>query len=179
MTLLLAVALLAGASSPDASPPSTYIDRGACPFECCVYREWRTLVDTVLRARPDPQATVVGRARAGAVVQGITGEVHARPVAFVVRSPHGRYRPGDTLWVYSYVGEGRFKVWHEGAMLEEDLGFSPYGGSPGARCDKRTPCWGELEGELRFRWWVKVQGADGQEGWTDRPEHFGNKDACG
>ena len=181
MTLLLvaAVVLLAGASSPDAPPPSTYVDHGACPFECCVYPEWRTLVDTVLRARPDGQATVVGRVTAGAAVQGVTGEVHARPVAFMVRTPHGRYKPGETLWVYSYLGEGRFKVWHEGAMHEEDLGFSPYGGSPGGRCAKGTECWGELEDELRFRWWVKVRSADGQEGWTDRPEHFGNKDACG
>jgi hypothetical protein len=64
-------------------------------------------------------------------------------------------------------------------MREEDLGFSPYGGSAGARCEDDKQCWGELERKLEFTWWVKVRSKDGRVGWSDQPEHFGNKDACG
>ncbi len=83
------------------------------------------------------------------------------------------------MWVYTYLGEGRFKVWRDGAVQEEDLGFSPHGGSPGARCENKRQCWGELEKALKFSWWVKVRSKEGWEGWSDQPEHFGNKDACG
>lgn len=160
-------------------PPAEYIDKGACPFECCVYRDWTVESDTVAYAVPDKSAKVIGLLKAGAIVQAITGEVHSIPTRFVVNRPHAAYKPGDVLWVYTYLGEGHFKVWRDGAMQEEDLGFSPYGGSAGARCENKEQCWGQLEKELTFTWWVKVRTKEGREGWSNRPEHFGNKDACG
>jgi hypothetical protein len=175
----IAVVSLSGVAARVASPPPTYIDKGACPFECCVYRAWTTKADTVAYAKPAKNAKVVGLLRAGATVEAITGEVHSRPVRFVVKKPHAEYKPGDVLWVYTYVGEGRFKVWRNGTMQEEDLGFSPYGGSPGARCENKAQCWGELANVLRFSWWVKVRSKEGWEGWSNQPEQFGNKDACG
>ncbi len=174
----LTVALLPGATITD-SPPAMYIDKGACPFECCVYRAWQTEVDTVLYAQPDKTATIVGILKKGAAVDAITGEVHSTPVRFIVKKKHTEYQPGDVLSVYTYLGEGYFKIWRNGSMHEEDLGFSPYGGSPGARCENERQCWGELESELKFTWWVKVRSQEGWEGWTDQPEHFENKDACG
>lgn len=169
---------LPGATRAD-SPPPRYIDRGACPFECCAYRAWNTRADTVAYAGPDKKAGVVGLLKAGGTVETITGEVHSTPVRFAVKKPHAEYKPGGVLWVYTYLGEGNFKVWRNGVMREEDLGFSPYGGSPGARCENRGQCWGELEKELKFTCWVRVRIKEGWEGWTDQSEHFGNKDACG
>ena len=179
--LLVAVvaALLPGVATSADSPPAMYIDKGACPFECCTYRAWNATADTVVHAKPDKNAQVVGLVKAGAIVEAITGEVHSRPVAFVVKKPHAEYTPGDVLWVYTYLGEGHFKVWRSGAMHEEDLGFSPHGGSPGARCENREQCWGEIKNELKSSWWVKVRSKEGWEGWSNEPEHFGNKDACG
>ena len=161
------------------SPPAKYIDQGACPFECCVYRVWKTKRDTVVYAQPNKNEKVVGLLKAGATVEAFTGEVHSSPVRFVVKKAHAEYKPGDFLWVYTYLGEGHFRVWRNGAMQEEDLGFSPYGGSGGARCENREYCWGELEKKLQFTWWVKVRSREGWEGWSDQPEHFKNKDACG
>ncbi|MBI2091366.1 MAG: hypothetical protein HYT78_21955 [Deltaproteobacteria bacterium] len=175
----IAVALLPGVATTADSPPAEYIDKGACPFECCVYRAWTVESDTVAYAVPDKNAKVIGLLKAGAIVQAITGQVHSSPARFVVNRPHAEYRPGDVLWVYTYLAEGYFKVWRDGAMQEEDLGFSPYGGSPGARCENKEQCWGQLEKELTFTWWVKVRAKEGWEGWSNRPEHFGNKDACG
>ena len=179
LVLAIAVVLLAATDLRGDSPPSTYVDKGACPFECCVYRAWNVTADTVAYARPDTKASRVGLLRAGKMVEAITGEVHVTPGRFVVKKRHAEYKPGDILWVYTYLGEGRFRVWRKGAMQEEDLGFSPYGGSLGARCESGERCWGELERELAFTWWVKVRSLEGWEGWSDQPGHFGNKDACG
>ena len=179
--LLLAsvLVLLPGTATPADSPPAKYVDSGACPFECCIYRTWNTKRDTVAYAQPNKNAKVVGLLKAGATVEAFTGEVHSIPVRFVVKKVHAAYKPGDILWVYTYLGEGHFRVWRNGAMQEEDLGFSPYGGSGGARCENREYCWGELEKIVRFTWWVKVRSTEGWEGWSDQPEHFDQKDACG
>jgi hypothetical protein len=175
----IAVALLPAVATGADSPPAKYVDKGACPFECCTYRAWHMNADTVAYAGPDENAKVVGHLKAGATVEAITGEVHSTPVRFVVKKPHAEYKPGDVLWVYTYLGEGYFKVWRNGAMQEDNLGFSPYGGSPGARCENKKQCWGQLEKELEFSWWVKVRSKEGWEGWSNQPERFGNKDACG
>lgn len=178
--LLLIVLVLSSAAAADAdSSPREFIDRGACPFECCVYRTWTTRKDTVIYGQPDRNARMIGRVKAGAAVEAITGEVHTKPGRFVVRRRHAEYKPGDVLWVYTYLGEGHFRVWWMGTMQEVDLGFSPYGGSSGARCEESQQCWGHLEKPVVSRWWVKVRGEGGLEGWSDQPEHFGNKDACG
>lgn len=81
-------------------------DGCACPFECCTYRAWNTKADTVAYAKPDANAKVVGLLKAGGTVEAITGEVHATPVRFVVKKAHAEYKPGDVLWVYTYLGEG-------------------------------------------------------------------------
>jgi hypothetical protein len=178
--LVLPIALVLVASTAIAdSPPREYIDKGACPFECCVYRTWKTKTDTVVYAQPDRTARMVGLLKAGTAVEAVTGEVHAQSVRFLVTRRHAAYKPGDVLWVYTYLGEGRFRVWWNAAMQEVDLGFSPYGGSNGARCEQGQQCWGVMEKALVSPWWVKVRGAGGLEGWSDQPEHFDNKDACG
>lgn len=175
----VAVALSPSVAISTDSPPAKYIDKGACPFECCVYRAWHTNADTVAYAQPDKTTKVVGLLKTGTIVKAITGEVHSTPVRFIVKKPHAAYKPGHVLWVYTYLGEGHFKIWRNGSMHEEKLGFSPYGGSPGARCENDKQCWGELENELKFTWWVKVRSKEGWEGWSDQSEHFSNKDACG
>lgn len=182
--LTLALALSSGAATGVASAssiapaPFIHVEKGACPSECCVYRAWVTAAETPVYAQPDRSARVVGVLKAGVTVDATTGEVHSRAARFVVTKPHDPYRPGDVLWVYTYLGEGSFRVWWNGAMREEDLKFSPYGGSTGRRCDDPR-CWGRLEEDLRFVWWVKVRSPEGWGGWSDRPDHFENKDACG
>ena len=180
-TLMVAVvvALSPGIATSADSPPARYIDKGACPSECCTYGAGTAKADTVIRATPDRSAKVVGLLKAGASVDAITGEVHTSPARFVVNRPHAAYKPGDVLWVYTYLGEGHFKVWRNGVMHEEDLGFSPYGGSAGSRCENTEQCWGQLKTELKSSWWVKVRSEDGWEGWSDEPDHFGGNDACG
>ena len=99
-------------------------DRGACPFDCCVYRTWNTKADTVVYAEPKRNARIVGLLKAGAAVEAVTGEVHAKPVPFLVKRWHGEHKPGDLLWVSTYFGEGHFRVWWNGTMHDADLGFN-------------------------------------------------------
>lgn len=160
-------------------PLTVYVDAGACPFECCVYREWNTLKNTLVLKVPTQKSEIVGKIIAGTRVNAVTGEVHTRPGKFRVKRDSGPYKRGHTIWVYTYLGEGHFKVWFNGKTYEESLDFSPYGGTSGRRCERGRYCFGELEKELEFTWWVKVKGPGGIAGWTDRPDHFGNKDACG
>jgi hypothetical protein len=158
--------------------PRSYIDKGACPGECCTYRQWKTEKATPLFSRPDIHSAGVGIARAGSSVKALTGEVHTIASRFIVKKTHGRYRPGDVLWVYTYIGEGLFKVWFKGRMREEGLEFSPWGGSSGTRCEQAGMCWGELDRELKFTWWIKIRTANGVEGWTNQGKNFTGADAC-
>lgn len=182
LIVILAALLFAPGPGADAQsrPPAVYVDKGACPFECCTYRTWTTEKTTVAYARPDRRSRRVGRFRAGSRVVGLTGEVRTVPGRFVVFRPHGSYKPGDVLWVYTPLGEGHYKVWFKGRMYDESLEYmnGPFERSiPG--CEETPACWGKLEKDLRVEWWVKIRSADGWVGWIDQPGNFGNIDGCG
>ncbi|HEX8422069.1 MAG TPA: hypothetical protein VF634_01595 [Pyrinomonadaceae bacterium] len=173
-SLLVAFGWLAPAAlEAQGRKAGVYIDRGACAGEGCGYGRWKTTKDTDAYAAPDVRSRKVGQFRAGTDALALTGEVHVVPGKFVVKRRHGRFRAGNIIRVYTYRGEGRFKVRHAGRWYdEEDLGFSPWGGTAGRRCELGAECWGELESELDMVTWVKVRSADGWTGWTNQPSHF-------
>jgi len=161
-------------------PPAMYVDKGACPFECCTYRRWKTEENTIAYAEPNKRSQRVGTFKAGTRVVALTGEVRTKPSTFRITKVHGTYRPGDVLWVYTPLGEGMYKVWFKGRMREEELEFvsGPFEQShPG--CDETPLCWGKLDKPLQVEWWVKVKSRDGWIGWTNQAENFSNKDSCG
>ncbi len=161
------------------SPPELLVDKGACPFECCIYREWtaRTSIDAY--ASPSTGSHVVSKIAAGTKVLALTGEVHTKAGRFLVKRRHNQYKPGDVLFVYTYAGEGFFKVWFDGKTYQEELEFSPYGGSTGKRCTDPRICWGELVDELRSVWWVKLRLPSGRIVWTLGADSFDGQDGCG
>jgi hypothetical protein len=162
---------LAGASVANGQDP-VFIERGACPGELCEYGIWLASSDVSVRESPDVSDSMVGRIQAGELVCALTGEVHAVPGEFVVKHRHGRYAPGDTIVVYTYRGVGWFLVEFSGERFEEDLGFSPWGGSPGRRCELDLECWGELRRELEFDWWIRVDNLSGVSGWVLEAKGF-------
>ena len=180
--LLLASSFFFGelAVAAQAKPPALYIDKGACPFECCTYRTWKTEKNTVAYAEPNKRSKRVGTFKAGTKVVGLTGEVRTRPSTFTVTKSHETYQPGDVLWVYTPLGEGVYKVWFKGKMLEQELDFvsGPFEQSL-PRCEETVECWGKLDKPLQVEWWVKVRSRDGWVGWTDQAENFSNMDSCG
>ena len=181
--LLLAILISSSVAigAPQKQPPKRYVDKGACPFECCTYRDWTTEKTTVVYERPNRNSGMVGRFKAGSKVVGLTGRVvTTTPGKFVVIKKYGKYKPGDLLWIYTPLGEGFYKVWFKGKMYDQGLDVisGPFEESI-PPCESNAACWGKLERKLKVTWWVKVRSKDGLVGWTHRPENFGNKDACG
>jgi hypothetical protein len=168
-------------AKPQTSPPAVYVDQGACPFECCTYRKWKTEKTTIAYALPSKSSKRVGTFKAGSNVRGLTGEVRTTvPGRFVILKKHGQYKPGDVLWVYTPLGEGFYKVWFNGKMHDEELDYmsGPFEQTM-PRCEDTADCWGKLERELQVEWWAKIRSADGWVGWTNETLNFGNIDACG
>ena len=161
----LAIGLLVFAASRPVAQ-GVFIDKGGCPGEGCMYGErWIARSDVDLLKAPDPTAVVISTVRSGETVRTVTGEVHTIPGRFVVHSRHDEFAPGDEVLVYTYLGEGVFRIRHNGQLKEADLNFGPGGGSNGKRCEVQARCWGTLHEELQFTWWVLVRTAAGTEGW--------------
>jgi hypothetical protein len=81
MSVLSFIAALALGSPSSAVPPSPYIDVGACPFECCVYRDWRAEGKVALFDHPDGRK--MGELDQGEWVTALTGETHSMPLRIV------------------------------------------------------------------------------------------------
>jgi len=167
-------------AAQEAGHPSYYVDEGACPFECCKYGEWKAVRNLPLYSQPKRGAVVVGNLTRGDSIRTLAGKVVTTAGRFRVTRDIGDYHRGDSLWVYTYHGEGTFTVWYRGAMRDEDLGFSPYGDSAGDRCQNdEAACWGTLDEPLKMAWWAKLRGPSGVEGWSRVEKNFSGTDACG
>lgn len=183
--LVLPLALWVAAARAGEIPPKIYIDKGACPFECCTYRDWTVTADTALFDKPDGTIQV-DTVRKRETVKGVTGDVYVHPTPFTVAFPHGRFHVGDTAYLLTYEGEGVSKVWLNGTISEEEVYFigdkQDWGYQDGRRVTCMHPtaqCWGHFEKENESDWWVLIKTARGKQGWTKQTDHFGNKDACG
>jgi hypothetical protein len=179
----------APASAQASNTDSIFVDRGACPFECCTYGRWRADSAVALRAAPDSNAQIVGTVSAGTTVDAVTGEVHVRPGMLVMSrgeraysldrsgppAPGDSFKVGDTLLVYTSRGEGAFKVrlaGSTGPMFELMLA------TPGTGCERNNACTGRMLVSPAATWWVNVRTADGVSGWTTDARHFTGRDRC-
>jgi len=159
--LFCAVCLSACASgAASEKPPSPFVDAGACPFECCTYRQWTVRDRVELVDRPNG-TRVVGTLRKGDAVQGLTGQVISTPVEAKAEQdiPATPIKSGDTFYILHYHGEGFWAVWLRGNILQVE---EPY----------LKPPWPKAE------WWVQVKSGDGVTGWTLSEKHFLHQDAC-
>src|SRR5713226_2659673 len=109
-------------------PPIPYYDHGACPFECCTYREWTATTEAVLRKEFNESSPVVSTVKPGEKVRGLTGVVittKAGPVKILktqtLHRDNGKdevsLKPGDVIYNIHYVGEGYDKFWFKGQLL--------------------------------------------------------------
>ncbi len=165
---LVAAALVLCADAVGADDGERVVVPDQCPGKFCVFGPWVLEEETTLRAAPVDGAPVVAVLPTGEPVTVVTGEVHAIPGRFVVHDARDRYAPGDTLRVVSYVGGGEWLVEFDGRRYPEHLGFSPWGGEPGRRCEVRAHCWGTLQERFDWRWWAQIRSSDGTLGWSRR-----------
>ncbi len=106
-----------------AKPRADYVAKGACPFECCMFATWDVRADTVLYDKPNGES-VLGRVAKGDKIEGLTGEVHIRPIAVAVRQPPAYSKvptAGSIVFLLDSLGEGIGRVRDEGKVLELDV----------------------------------------------------------
>ena len=167
MRLLATLLSLALSSVCSAEIPDVFIDRGACPGEGCKYCEiYSAGAELTLYDKPSTESNAIGRLLVGEIFLAQTGEVHTVPTRFEVREASGPFRPGDEVFALTYGGEGWFRVFHNGMLIDASLGFSPWGGGAGKTCDKPEFCFGQLTKELEFYWWMYVLSESGEQGWV-------------
>ena len=163
-------------------PSAHYVSKDACPFECCVFQTWDVHADTALYDKPNGQA-VLGRVAKGDQVEGLTGEVHIRPIPVAVRQTPAYSKvpaAGSIVFLLDSLGEGIGRVWDKGKVLELDVVGNIHDHCPFP--DKR--CWGEylhpVANDERWGiWWVKAKTRNGIVGWTKDTENFGGMSGCG
>jgi hypothetical protein len=170
---LASLGLVCSASSrAQEAPPEIFIDAGACPFECCTYREWFAEGDVTLWDRPNGKQ-VVARLHKDQPVDGLTGEVHSKPFRATAGTdlPDAGLKAGDVFYVLNYSGEGVWRIWHHGQVAElEVLDGSKVTANPSPKS------WPEA---VKATWWVQVRTRQGIVGWTISKGNFRDQDACG
>lgn len=159
MTLLVLSLLLVLGLTDVTKPSSPYIDKGACPFECCTYRDWRVARNVVLFDKPDGRR--IADLDQGEWVKALTGETRSIPLRIVASReiPEAGIHPGDVFYVLHYEGESTWKIWYEGKTFDAESG------------DPRVP---------KTTWWAQVRRKSGSVGWVKAGDGaFSNQDQCG
>ena len=147
----------AQAKSPGrpAGAPAHRLQQHACPFECCRYGRWTAAVILLLRDAASDSAKEITSIPVGVSFKTITGETHTEAgLVRFLRADQG-FDKGETVAIYDYVGEGRYRAWVNGRMQDVDLAA----GLNVARIEK----------DPVQVWWVEAQLEDGQKGWIRMP----------
>lgn len=108
-----------------------------------------------------------------------TGVVLTRQGTLKIVWGYGSFRKGETVYLLSYRGEGWCKVWHRGKIVDADVGVLLYRQEQQQCRQPSAECWGNLDTKPESIWWVQIETAKGQIGWTNQPENFSHADACG
>jgi len=157
-------------------PPIPYYDEGACPFECCTYKEWTAKSKTILRKNHNDSAPVIGIIQPGESVQGLTGVVittkpgKIRITKAITMDEEKKIslKPGDIIYYLHYVGEGYDMFWFKGKTFVDQTSIET---------DKKTEYW-ETITLPKWVWWAKIKKSNGKIGWTRQLNNFDHIDAC-
>ena len=188
LTWIACLSLLLSApvsSGQNLRPPSQYHDYGACPFECCTYRRWVVIANTVFYRQRSTTSGVAFRVKKGDHVIGLTGVVITlKPGKAVVKKSttiginkrKTQVKPGDVLYLLHYMGEGVYKIWFRGRIYEDQMPTAPdlITKIPIDTREKYLKVLSEPE----YVWWVKVRNSRGQIGWSKEDENLDDMDSC-
>ena len=152
--LIVACALPADAQAPPRAPTTC---KNCWPSECGPGK-WTARGEVLVHRSPTDSSPLgfVIHARDTFDVDSSLVQVTQFGIV-VVRVPHERYAPGDTVLITSFVGEGNYTTWRRGrsGIEPEFWDNSNSAGAPG----------GELLRSLKQRWWIHVRRAT-HTGWT-------------
>ena len=175
--LFLMIGLFLTGNFFEQSPKVPYKDVGACPFECCVYRQWTAKKDTVIYKRMNEKSPAAFRVKRREKVTGVTGTVITNKAGTVkaLRNFTAKeffkdntekefsIKSGDVFYVLTSLGEGFHQLWYKGKFFQDEI----YN-------EKNM----KILAMPKTDWWVKIKNRKGQIGWTKMPENFDNKDGC-
>ncbi len=182
---LLAFVFLACAcgQTKQAGPRIPFDEPGACPFQCCTYREWSVNWDTDIHTDRRDDSPVAFRAALGDTVTALTGVVTTTKVGRAtasrqvsVGSKHTVVPAGQPIYLLRNIGGGDWKIWVNGVTDEQYIPSQGY-----CTADKQSSdeCALSVVEQPQIVWWAQVRDARDREGWTREVDHFGNIDACG
>jgi len=165
-----------------AGPPIPFDEDGACPFQCCTYREWTVNWDTDLHADRRDDSAVAFHAALGDTVTALTGVVTTTKVGratamrqVTVGAKHIVVPAGQPIYLLRNVGGGDWKIWVNGVTDEQ---YMPSQGYCTGEKQSSDECALTVVEQPEIVWWAKVRDSRGREGWTREVDHFGNIDAC-
>lgn len=159
-------------------PAEVLVRRNACPFECCVYRDWTAETAIPVVSTPRSAAAPAFTIPKGQTFRADSGNLYVTGIARIAVTdtvPLGQGRPpllpGDTIVLLDHVGEGYWNVFHRGAVLREVPGF----------WDSEAPNTSGIRlGRYAKQWWVHVTAPDRRQGWfrADTTYRFKGADRC-
>lgn len=175
-------------------PEDLLVADGACPFECCTYREWKAPVP-LPRLDAPIDGSPIDTIPVGETFEAVTGTVYVTGVQLIeVRDSLDAsgepgftaaaapawtavFLPGDTLVALDYLGEGFYRVWDGAETHEVQQFWWPVDAQDPA------PAWarhGRSTGVYDSEWWIRSIRADGIEAWFRSPDRYiPGSDACG
>lgn len=155
----LCVIFLSTAQGAEAiAPPTSYIDKGACPGKCCKYGKWTATKEFTVYDKEKPllKLAVV---KPGASFTGVYGEVRSLPFEVKLQADDEKVKQGETVYLLTDQGEGFFKAWYKGQIVQVNE----------ASTDKFSR---EKSKKRESVWWVQVRLEDGRVGWMKADGQF-------
>lgn len=182
---LLFISATAIAGEPREVPPLPFHDWGACPFECCTYREWIAKAPiTVFKKRDEKD--VAFQLSKNEHVLAITGVVvtHKPGITEILKPiqigylPNGKkkvlsLKPGEKIYSLHYAGEGNDVFWYKGKTYIDEVSVPDNGLGHIPNMNNIA-----IHSRPEFVWWAKIRNKAGETGWTRKTNLFGNQDAC-
>ncbi len=185
LTILLSANLTAAEISTD-KPTIPFFDWGACPFECCTYKEWTAKRDVNIYKDRSGKSEISFRVKSGQSVRGLTGVVIttaygitkiSKPLQIGYtadsKTPQLSLKAGDIVYTLHYEGEGNDVFWYKGKTYSDQIAIpdNAWGAPPNSETVK-------IISRPQTEWWAQVQDKDGNLGWTKETDAFAHIDAC-
>lgn len=159
------------------APKLPFIERNACPFECCNYGEWVARVAQVAYKSSSKESGLAFTIRPGETTYAQTGQVITRKAGVVIVKKQTRFYnvtvpAGTKLYVLQLSGEGGALFWYKGATHKGELyASSVHKGNEAYPFDVLSL--------PQTEWWVRVRNLHGYAGWILDPRGFRGMNSCG